>query len=759
MSAIEPSSLDAESGISKEDQQEILNEIEKVATENRIVTKAEDFVVRAAKRGVLLPLVVAGAAVAALLAGGALLYVLFQRGETRIIKTPLGTITVEGQLIAAVRKDADAKIQEKNLEINTIQSRLQDIDKQRQDLQSNMDAKVAQKAAALKADMDAAVQAERERLVKAGMAQKVIDQRIQELQAQRNVQLQKDLGVYRKQADAERLQAEQNLKTLQQNFTDSLAKANAERTQVIADATSRETALRAQYATQSQALQQANAQAQQALNALTLQRQQEDLVTSQLLGLYAVAQQAISQQSYDKALLGLAALKTYVERPDVAALPTIARRHDFDEFVIDSLTKYVQAQMAAAQTDTASLLEAANELTTVRQHVAQASALVQQGKTQDARAEFDAAIQTIPEVATSYAYFVGSDRAAEAARQASLTSSLGDAEAQISAGNYAAAAASYRAAFSYLPIPSDRIDKAVANLQAAGAVLGSQRTIQDQTRAAAPLLAKADSLSRDGNFDEATAGYLDLLGRYPLATQGGQAMKGIQAAVKGLNDAAAAASAGQQQALKGQITSIQQSLQSQIASIQQSLGGQISSLQQELAARRLDVTNLQGQLSGVQGQNTKLMAQIDLLSTQLKQQTDLAAKGQISEQQRAALQARMDAMQKAYTDYTSQEDPILKAKGDLGLMDTEPYFNGFFSSSAIQAAFPGISDRVKRYDQGFQSAGRSDGLQDAINVVVNFAQKSTPALKRAFIQDQLKAYAKDPDMVALLDQMDQRLTR
>jgi hypothetical protein len=736
MSTLQEMGLSPDSGISPEDQKEILKEIEQVATQNRIVTKAEDFVVKALKRGVLFPSVVIGAAIVGLAAGAVLFYVLFQRGESRIVRGNVGNITAEGQLITAVRKDADTKIQEKNLEINSIQSRLVDIDKQRQDLQSNMDAKVNEKAQQLKADMDAAVQAERAKLVKEGLTQKAIDQRILQLQAQQSAQLQRSLDAFKKQAEAERVQAEQNLKTLQQNFTDSLAKANAERTQAVTNAQNQEAALRGQLTAKTQALESATAQAQQALSALALQRQQEDLVTGQLLGLYAVAQQAISQQSYDKALTSLQTLKTYVEKPDNAALPAISRRHDFDEFVIDSLTKFVQGEITKAQTDTASLLDAANELTTLRQHVSQAQTLAQQGKTTDARVEFDAAIQTIPEVAASYAYFIGQDRAAEAARQAALTTALDKAEGQIGARNYAAAAVSYRTAFTYLPISSDRLDKAITNLEATGAAIGSQQAVQAQSRSAAPPLAQADALRAQGKFEEAATGYLSLLGRYPLATQGADAMKGIEASVKGLNDTATAASSQRQQALQSQITS----------------------LQQELTARRADVSNLQGQVSTSKDQNTKLLAQIDGLNVQLKTASDLAAKGQISEQQRAALQAKMDAMQKSYGDYTAQEDPVLKAKGDPGLMDTKPYFNAFFQSAPIQDQFPGIADRVKRYDQGFQAAGRSDGLQDAINVVVNFAKQSTPALKRAFIQDQLKTYAKDPDMVDLLQQMDQRLT-
>ncbi len=90
-------------------------------------------------------------------------------------------------------------------------------------------------------------------------------------------------------------------------------------------------------------------------------------------------------------------------------------------------------------------------------------------------------------------------------------------------------------------------------------------------------------------------------------------------------------------------------------------------------------------------------------------------------------------------------------------MDTKPLLDAFFRSAAMQRTFPGLSDRVKRYDAGFQAAGRSDAIQDAITVVENYARQRTTQQKRDFIQSQLKTYAKDPDMTQLLEEMDQRL--
>jgi hypothetical protein len=701
--------FDSESGISKEDQKDVLQEIENVVTKNRIVTTPEDFIVKANKRGVLFPVLVVVSAVVALGIGGSAFYFLFQRGESQIVRGAVGTITAEGQLIQAVRREANGKILEKNQEINTIQGRLADIDKQRQDLQANMDTKVSQKEQELRAQMASALEAEKERLQKEGLSKQAIALRMQQLEAQRASQLQHAMDAFKKEAEASRLQAEQNLKTMQAEFSANLNKANTERQQAILDAQKREQDLKGQFAQKTQSLEATSAQATQALNTLVAQREKEDLVTGQLVGLYTGVRDQIAQAQYTQALASLQSLREFVNRPDVQVLPALAKRHDVDLFVIDSLTSLVQTEIEKAKNDTATLLEAANELSELKQSVADAQAMLKAGKVAEAEKEFGEALAAIPEIAASYDYFVNRDKEAEAARQARLTQALDKADAAFKAENVTLAAAYYRTALAYLPSSSDRLDRIVANIEAAGNLEGFQRLSQSQSNSAAAVLTQADALRSQGRFDDALSGYLNLLGQYPYATQVKDALQGVQAASKGLNDNAAAAAA---------------------------------------AKARDDMAKLQGQ--------------IDSIKTELQKQTTLASAGAVAEKQLKDLQDQFAAMQKSYSDYIAKEDKVLKdpkakARGEAALMDTKPFLDTFFRSAAVKGVFQDLSERVKKYDLGFQAAGRSDGIGAAIDVVINFAQKTTQAQRRLYIQQQRDIYKNDDDMKKLLDEMDQRL--
>ena len=232
--------FDPDSGISREEQKEIRQEIEKVATHSRIKVSPEMFVVKAAKRGVLFPVLVNAAALVALTAGLGVLYLLFQRGESRAAREDTTTITAEGKLLAEVKKEAEARLQEKNAQIGQIQSQLADIDKQRQDLQSNMDAKVRARESELRAALAKEMDAEKARLEKQGLSDQEVQKRLADLEAQKTGAVSSELADFKAQAEAERKKSEAALQDLQTQFNADLAKANADRQQVLADSRQRE---------------------------------------------------------------------------------------------------------------------------------------------------------------------------------------------------------------------------------------------------------------------------------------------------------------------------------------------------------------------------------------------------------------------------------------------------------------------------------------------------------------------------------------
>ncbi|MGO9308604.1 MAG: hypothetical protein ACLQDL_06230 [Spirochaetia bacterium] len=574
--------FDPDSGITREEQKEIRQEIDKVASSSRMKVSPEMFAVKAAKQGVLFPVLVNVGAIVALAAGLAVLYFLFQRGETQASHQDTAAITAEGKLLAEVKKESEARLQEKNQQIDQIQGRLAEIDKQRQDLQANMDAKVQARESQLRASMTAELDAERARLQKQGLSEQDIQKRLTDLQAQQNSQFSSQLAAFKAQADADRKKSESALQDLRSQFNADLAKANADRQQVLADSRQREADLQAQLAQKTQELQSAQAQTQQQLAALTSQKQQEDLVSQQLVGLYTVAQSDIAAKNYPRALTSLQAISSYVNSTEVAVLPGIARRRPVDLFIVDSLTSLVQEQIDKGKVDTASLVDAANTITQVRTLVSSADGLLRAGRVADAEAAYGQALAAIPEIGKSYAYFTTKTRNSEAARQDALRAGLSRAESAYAAGRWADMLAAYRDAFGYLPESSARLATTLSNIGTGAMALNAQKAQADQTQAAAPALAQANTSLQQHRYADAAGQYLAVLQGYPQSTQAGPAVKGI-------NDSIAALSAQASSDLKGQSDQVT------------ALNAQLASVRKDISDRTTEITGIKKSLMDLVG--------------------------------------------------------------------------------------------------------------------------------------------------------------
>ena len=712
---------DPESGISREDQKELLQEIDRLATGNRIKITPEVFTVHAVKRGILFPLVVIGVALLTSGLGVLTFYLLFQQGESQLSLEQGASITAEGKLIEQVKKESAARLDEKNQQITQIQGRLAEIDKERKDLQSTMDAKVGQKEQELRASLAQELEAERAKLQKQGLSDQAIAKRLQDLEAQKNAESARQLDNFRQQAEAVRVKAEQNLKSLESEFNSNLAKANTERQQVLAESRKREDELRGQLEQNTQVLETEKAQtrqAQQALTSLASQREKEDLVSGQLIGLYAVARGDIAQHDYPKALQSLKAVGDFVNSQDVAVVPGIAKRHDFDTFVVDSLTTLVRGEIAKGNTDASSLVASASQITEIRNRVEGADALLKSGKTAEAETAYEQALELVPEISRAYAYFVKRDHDSEAARQGRLRDQLAKAQAAFDAGRLSDATAAYRDAFTYLPETPERIDRILSHVAAAGSDAETQKSRQVQTRAAAAVLAQARTLQGQGSFDDALPLYLQIISRYPQSPQVEGAAQGIQATVRGMNE---------------RVDADRKKAEARLAT-------QIASLQADLEKARRQLADANIRQTAVPANQTPPAAGVPGLS---------GPEGQTLKD----LQARFAALDQAYKTYISREDPVLSAKGDGGLVDTKTYLDSFLGSTSVESAFPGLFDRIKRYDEGFQSAGRSDALQDALDVVIQLSRQKAPDKRQKILEDQIKSFRKDPDMSGFLKQL------
>ena len=801
--------FDPESGISREDQREILKEIEQVATQSRISVSPEVFAVRAVKRGVFFPIMTNILTILLTGIGIAVSYFFFQQSESEIRAEQPASISVESDIIEQMKKDAEAKLREKNQEIDQIQGRLSEINKEKQDLQSSMDAKVSQREQELRAAMETELAAERERLKGQGLSEEAITARIQDLETSKTSEFTTQLETYKKKADEERIKAEENLKNLEAEYNANLAKANAEKQQAISDATKREEELRKQAEQKTQAAEAAKTLAEQELLSISEKQEKEDFAADQLISLYEVVKTNLETRDYNKAISSLQAVSSFVQQEDIKNLPGIKKRREFDLFIIDSLGALVKSELEPAKTDTSTLVAATNQISEIRALVRDADVYVRAGKFEEAEKTYARALDVMPEVAKSYAYLIQREKEARSAGLARLHEGLLQAEAALDEGKPAESLDLYRAAFSNLPETGERVEKTLSNIQSIGFDQGLQKTRQEQSRAAAVFITRADGFNAEAKYDDAIPLYIQTLTRYPLSGSEEQVSKGIQASVRGLVSQSSGSQQASETALNSEIASLRTQItarQAEVSRIKryitELIGGSGDPEAMEVGAvlealrssytglssnRSSSEAKLADSLARAEAENKRLLSQIDGLKTdltkagqaaasqqqqivllqeqqnkqqeeltQLQQRQQAAAESplnQVDAQRLKSLTERFAALDKNYKNYTALEDPVIGAKGSEGLVDTKAYLDSFLGSNAMDETFPGLLARIKRYDQGFQSVGRTDALQDVLDIAIGFTQARTAEEKTRFFDANLREYRNDAEMTALLKQL------
>ncbi len=780
-------SFEEDSGISREDQREILTQIEQVASENKITVTPDVFTIRALKKGVLFPALVNVFSVLLLAAGLFTLYTIFRRGETQAAQEGTAITTAEGTLIKELKKESQEQLLAKNREIAQIQTRMQEIDQERNELATNMEARVRAREEELRRALQAELDGERARLKQQGVSEEDISARLRELETQKTADFQRQMAAFRQEAEAERRRSEENLKSLQTEYQASLQRANAERQRVLEDARRREEELRGQMEArtqalqrETQALQRQTQAAREELNRIAAQREQEQLASNQLVGLYAQVRSSMQKGNLEGALQDLGNIREYLNTDELLTLPNIVQRRDVELFVVDSITSLVKTEMERKEADTTSLIAATNVLTDIRSRVAEGDALVSRGEAEQAERKYREALATLPAIDRSVQFLEQRKAQADARRREQLDQYIRRAEESFAAGDYAATLVSYTRALAYLPEDSQTIERMITQARQSGFALGMEGLKRQESAEAAAPLQNADSLLAQGSLNEALLGYIDVVARYPHSPQAQTALLAIRQTAERKESMVGGESAGLRQQLT-EAQARQEELEKSLAERTSELEAARQSLDQsgsELAAARSTLQERTGELeqslqarldqvSELQRQNEMLTREVASLKEQIVQLQEQSSSGapaggqaraELSQETEARISRlekiaeNYDAIVRGYREYTAQEDRALAAKGeDAGLLESKLYLNAFLASS--ESAFPGLWERIKRYDTAFEKAGRSSALQDVSDILYELSLRDGPQERRQFLDAEQTRLSGDSLMTDLIGEL------
>jgi hypothetical protein len=761
-------------GISAEDQKEILGEIEKIATESRIQVSDEIFTVRPRHRGTVFPVAINLFFLALLAAGIAAFGRIFGAEERSLTQEASAFATTEGRLIEELKKESQEKLQEKDQQISQIEERLSRLDQERRDIELTMNTRIQDRERELRAALESELATERERLRGQGVSEADIDARLRTLEAQKSQEYASRLAAFRAQAEDERRKAEENMRVLQAEYGRSLQSLTAERDRLAQDAKSREAELRSQLEASTRSLEREKSAVEQRLASISEERQKEQLVASQLNGFYGGVRDQLRGARYDQALKSLADIRAYLNEDGIAQLPAVAARRDVELFVIDSLTRLVEVQKSQEATDTSSLVAQASLITELRQTVASADAAAARRDLPEAERLYRRAIAIVPDIEKSYAYLSSARDRSESDRSARVDGLLAQAEAAFTQGQQERALGFYRQALEALPADPAARDRMIARIQATGAAQGEARQPMDGAAAAASL-EQGRTLLGEARYPEAVGAYLEVLMRQPTQAQSREAVDGINRAVARQKQPAAPGAAVEEQlaARLREIESLKRDLEDRDAR-NRDAQKQIAELQASLEALKAsaspDSRALAAERDQARAERDRLHADVDSLNGELatlrdqleeaRQKALAAGTGPGSEtasreemQRLLRIDKSFQDLQQSYRQYAASEDRILKSQGPAGLLESKLKLDAFLTSDMMESAFPGLFNRIKKYDRAFQDVGRDVAIQDLSDVVGRLTRLDSADARLAELDRRIKASSADAPMVELLNEL------
>lgn len=753
--------IEAGAGISADDRREILAKIEEISKGAQLSAESRVFAVKARRSGILFPIVVNLLAALAVAGGIYGLSFLSARREAALAESETAVSSAEGKLLAAFKKESQGQLEAKDREIVDFQNRIGALDKERGELAASIDERVKAKETELRAALKSELDKEKARLVAGGLSEASVQAKLDKYEADKTVDLQRELASYQQKADEEKKAAEANYARMRDEYQKSIAGLAEERRRIQADSDRREAELKSSLEAKSAAAEAKSATAQAGLAeakaelaAIEESRRKSEAAEDRIVGLYAAVRSALRERRYADASVGAASLRAYLDDPSLLSLPSLARRRDADIFAADSLAALAKTELDRQSLDSKRLIDQAELLNALREASLAGSAALKAGQTAQAEAKYREALEAVPEILAAHEYFSSKSASEEGTRRAKLDAALGEAGAAYKRGDKAAAAEAYGAALEYLPLEAGARAEISSRLGEAGALAYDAKRRTADTRSARAPMAQAKAELEAKSWAAALGDYLEVLASYPSADQGREAATGIEKARAGLDAEAASraeAAARESADLKAEIERLSKALSdendklAEIARISRSEGR--AELESVVAAREARIAELEGLLAEAQS-STKASAKGSVAAQGAAAGT--AASLESLKAENARLQAAASSYESILSSYAAYQKADAGAAGQRSLLDSKASLDDFLSGPEAKAAFPDLRDRVARLEAAFQEAGAREVLYNAVDISENAARIKDSGERDRYFRDVESRYASSPAMLAYI---------
>ena len=392
-----------EGGFSEDDKQDIERQIDRLVEENKTPITDKLFAIHPEKKGFFFPLTVNIVALAAIVGGFFLVSWYFEQKKETLSLAAQSYLSAEGRLIAELKREAESKILAKDEQISEIQTQLEEIDREREDLQQNMDKRIQEREEAMKKQLDRQLTLEKSRLVALGRSEEDIADQLRNLEEKVKNEQVEELNAFRQQSEEAIREKEKELEQNRQLTQEILAGARTERLDLEEKSQAREEELVEMYEEEKAELAERATEVEQQLQDITVLQAREQLLSDQIIGTYSVIEQKLANGFFDDAKTDLLQLRTMLFDSSIESIPSIASRRKADLFLIDSLEELIESRAALAEAKTTdSIMDAANILTSARGVVKRADEAYGNGQMAEAGRLYVEAIGLPPSLSRAY---------------------------------------------------------------------------------------------------------------------------------------------------------------------------------------------------------------------------------------------------------------------------------------------------------------------------------------------------------------------
>lgn len=386
-------------GHSEKEKQEILNEIDQITEQNRLIVTDELFKITPLKKGGALPLVINIMGIIAIVTSFYFTNRYFQEQEQAMVMKDSSYESTEGSVIEELKRQAEEKLNKKQAEISQIQDALSKLDRESASLRENMDSQIRDKELELRSEMEAALADEKARLQNQGISTAELEKQLQEFQAVRENTFTAEIAEFKSESEAAIREKEEELAKSKQIAQDILEQANRDKAAIEIDNQVREAELTRQFEAEKEALTKESSEATQKLKELSELQKNEQLIQDQLTGSFDSIIESIKAGNYPEAKIGISDVRTLLDDPNVARLPSISKRKNVELYFLNSMEKEIQQAGVRASTDFTSMTRAAEVLLSARQSVEYGGAAEAEGNHYDAKRFYNEALSILPQIA------------------------------------------------------------------------------------------------------------------------------------------------------------------------------------------------------------------------------------------------------------------------------------------------------------------------------------------------------------------------